>query len=285
MDARTQALLDVIKTLPQHTLEATIRNPRSQADRTFKGALLSDYAIATGLIPEKNGGGKLATGYFVATAEDGMRVAVALAEAMPSATPKTVLLAYEQDGEPLGVGVRLVVPDYPGLAGRSITGVVSVELRDTLTGSPRAESEASTHISLSGLLERPGLLDTSAFTDPVEVTTVAASGHGGAPIEPRTYSGVPLFRLLEQAGMHLDAAVNEDVLQKVVVATSADGHPVVIACGEIEPRFMAGQVIVATHRDGVPLGPEEGPARLVVPYDRKPGRWARNLVSFDFREA
>jgi len=59
----------------------------------------------------------------------------------------------------------------------------------------------------------------------------------------------------------------------VILATEQDG----------EPRFMAGAVLVATRRDGAALG-AEGPARLVVPGDRGPGRWVRSLVSLTLRE-
>lgn len=106
---------------------------------------------------------------------------------------------------------------------------------------------------------------------------------GGQLVPPRNYSGVRLYSLLEAAGIQSDPAVNEDFMNKVVVATSADGHAVVIAGGEIQPRFMNGDVIIATHQDGEPLPAGDG-FRLIVPFDRKPGRWAKDLVSIELRE-
>lgn len=278
MDERSAAILDGIRGLPAITFTATMRNPRSSADRTFHGPTLYDYAVATGLFPAKLGGGKLANSYFVVTAEDGARSAVALAEVWPNAAAKQVILAYEQDGEPIRNGVRLVLTgDW--LAGRSIGGVVSIEAK-----SVEAAPAAGDGLELAGLLDRPGPVDLASLPAEahIEVTTVAASGHGGAPIDPRRYGGVRLYALLEQAGICLDPDQHEDFLGKVVVASSADGHAVVIAGGEIEPRFQNGDVILATTQDGVPI--EDGP-RLIVPFDRKPGRWAKRITRIELRQA
>jgi hypothetical protein len=284
MDARTGSLLEALAPLPAQTVRLTTRSVRSQNERTFVGPALVDYAVATGLIPERSGGGAIAGGYFVVTAADGMRVAVSLAEVAHGTSTKQVILATRQDGQPLEVGVRLIVPEFPGLAGRSILGVASVEFRH-LDHVPSVE--ASSSIALAGLLDRAGALDTSSFSEGelVEVETADATGHGGAAVPPRHYAGVPVYRLLEAAGIRLDPANHEDFLQDIVVATGADGHATVLAGGEIEPRFMNGQAIVAVRRDGKPLDADEGPARLIVPWDLKPGRWARNLVGLELRQA
>lgn len=278
MDDRSAAILDVIRGLPAVTLSATMRNPKSSADRTFRGPTLHDYAVAAGLFPAKLGGGKLANSYFLVTAEDGARSAVALAEVWPNAAAKQVILAHEQDGEPIRNGVRLVLTgDW--LAGRSIGGVVSIEAK-----SVEAAPASGDGLQLAGLLDRPGTVDlaTVPAAASIDVTTVAASGHGGVPIEPRRYGGVRLYALLEQAGIQLDPDQHEDFLGKVVVAGSRDGHAVVIAGGEIEPRFQNGDVILATSHDGAAI--EDG-LRLVVPFDRKPGRWAKDIARIELRQA
>ncbi len=281
MDDRTAKILEVVKSLPAQTLTATMRNPRSSADRTFVGASLFDYAIAAGLFASKMGGGSLANGYFMATAEDGVRAAVALAEVWPNITGKDVLLAYEQDGETIRNGIRLVITG-DGLGGRSLGGVVNIEAHKVET----VKATTPGRVELRGLLDRPGVIDAASFAaqEATSITTIAATGHSGQPIEPRQYAGVRLWSVLEAAGIQLNPEVNEDFLNKIVIATSADGHAVVIAGGEIEPRFMNGDVIIATQHDGAPLAEAEGGLRLMVPFDRKPGRWAKNLVSIELRE-
>ena len=273
MDARTAAILEVIRALPPRTVTTTIRTPRTQTERTFVGASLFDYAVQTKLFASKMGGGGLANGYFMLTAEDGVRSAVALAEVWPSMTGKDVLLAYEQDGEPIRAGVRLVITgDH--LSGRSLSGVVTVEPRRIDRAEPVASSG---HVELHGLLERPTTIDAGSLAalPSLDVTTVAVTGHGGQSIAPRQYSGARLFGLIDGAGIRLDPEVNEPFLSKVVVATSADGHAVIVAGGEIEPRFMNGDIIITADGGGL---------RLMVPFDRKPGRWAKDLVSIELRE-
>ena len=282
MDDRAAVILNALSGLETRSLTATMRNPRSSADRSFRGVSLYDYAVATGMLPVKLGGGALANGYFLVEAEDGAKVTIAVAEVWPNASRKDVILATEQDGEPVRAGVRLVLTgDH--LAGRSVAGVVSIEVK---TIAPEPASVSTATFPLSGLLDRPTTLDAVALAQgtTIDVTTVAASGHGGAPITPRGYSGARLYELLDAAGIQLDPQAHEDFLSKVVVIRGADGHAVVIAGGEIEPRFMNGEVIVATRHDGAPLSPDDGAARLIVPFDRKPGRWAKGIVSIELRE-
>lgn len=277
MDERSAAILDVMRGLPAVTCAATMRNPKSSADRTFRGPTLHDYVVATNLVPAKPEG-RLADSYLLITAEDGARSAVALAEVWPSTTDKQSILASEQDGEPIRNGVRLVLTgDW--LAGRSIGGVVSVEAQ-TVAPSPAP----ATGLELAGLLDRTGPVDLTTLPAEahIEVTTVAAAGHHGETIAPRRYGGVRLYALLEQAGIRLDPDQHEDFLGKVVVASSADGRVAVIAGGEIEPRFQNGDVILATTQDGAPI--EDGP-RLIVPFDRRPGRWAKRITRIELRQA
>ncbi|MSP79048.1 MAG: hypothetical protein EXR67_05805 [Dehalococcoidia bacterium] len=284
MDDRTTKILNVIKDLPAKTLTTTMRNPRSSSERAFVGARLFDYIVAAGAFPSKMGGGMLANGYFTIAAEDGARVAIALAEVWPNITGKEVLLAYQQDGEFIRNGIRLVITgDH--LGGRSLGGIVSIELHRIEPAKPTEPREPN-RVALRGLLNRPGFIDAVGLRahKAVNVTTVAATGHGGQPIAPRRYTGVRLYDLLDSAGIRLNPKVNEDFLGKVIVVTSADGHVVVIAGGEIEPRFMNGDVIIATQHNGAPLASTEGNLRLMVPFDRKPGRWAKDLVSIDLRE-
>ena len=196
----------------------------------------------------------------------------------PNAAAKQVILAHEQDGEPIRNGVRLVLTgDW--LAGRSIGGVVSIEAKTV-----SATAGTSTGIELAGLLDRPGAVDLAALPADarLDVATVEAAGHHGETIAPRRYGGVRLYALLEQAGIRLDPDQHEDFLGKVVVLHGADGRTAVIAGGEIEPRFQDGDVILATTHDGAPI---EGGPRLVVPFDRRPGRWAKDITRIELRQA
>lgn len=283
-DARTDGIRRTLSTLPVESVTAMMRTPKSHAERTFRGTALLRYAVLTGVVSDRQISSALVSGYFIVTAADGARVAVSVAEARAHGAGR-IILATEQDGEPLEVGVRLVVPDAPGLAGRSLTEVVSVEFRDLTPDVAPAPATPSSTLTLTGLLDRSGPVDTAVFAarDLVDVVTDDVAGHGGSRVAARAYAGVRVYDLLDAGGIRLDSAVREDFLSKIVVARGADGYPVVIAGGEIEPRFRATQMIAATRREGAPLG-DEGPVRLVVPGDGGPGRWVRGLVSLELRE-
>src|SRR5581483_2368343 len=122
------SILDLVRTLPQHTQTVRITSPRRSSDNVFTGALLIDYVRAAGMVQREHTTGGFSNGYYVAKAEDGMTVCVAYAEIAGGFSGKQVMLATVQDGEPVRAGLRLVVPgDY--LGGRSIAGVASIEVR------------------------------------------------------------------------------------------------------------------------------------------------------------
>ena len=198
-------------------------------------------------------------------------------------------------------GIDLVLPDFTFLRENKerIVGCVATHghedhvgglqflLRDCefpVYGSPVTLGLAAGRIEEAGLLDRTGPVDLAALPPDahIEVTTVEAAGHHGEVIAPRRYGGVRLYALLEHAGIRLDPDQHEDFLGKVVIATSADGRVAVIAGGEIEPRFQNGDVILAITQDGAPI--EDGP-HLIVPFDRRPGRWAKRITRIELRQA
>jgi hypothetical protein len=278
-------LLASVRDLPQHGLTVPLRSPRGRFERSFRGALLYDYAKTAGLLPEGTSEVTLGNCYFRIEANDGARITLAFAEVSPLYTEKQVLLAWEQDGEALRSGLRLVVPG-DDLGGRSIAGVVRIDLiaAETTAGDD-AKRQPSSRAEIGGLLDHPASLSRAelAALDAVEVQTPALPHHHG--VEPgKRYAGPLLWGLLDAAGIQLDASVNEDILRKVIVATSTDGFASVIAAGEIEPRFMNGQAIVATACEGAPLTEAEGGIRLILPFDRSIRRSVKALARIEIRE-
>ena len=118
MDPRTTNLLSALRALPPTHAEFGLGG----RTRVFRGVTLYEYAVAAGLVTGQ-AREELATVYLMVTAEDGARAALSLAEVSPILSNATVLLAYEQDGEPLRTGVRLVVPRE---GGRSLVGQVQM---------------------------------------------------------------------------------------------------------------------------------------------------------------
>ena len=70
----------------------------------------------------------------------------------------------------------------------------------------------------------------------------------------------------------------------MVIFTASDGYVVTLPLSQIDPDFAAGAVVVADGKAGQPLDAKEGPFRLIVEGDKRPGRAARNLVSIELRD-
>jgi hypothetical protein len=273
MDDRTAAILDVIKGLEPFTQRVQLRSPRGTSDREYTGVHFLDYARATGLIGKNTAGAGLFDHYFVVSATDGVRVTLGFPETAPRFTDKRVMLAYEQDGETINAGVRLIVPG-DDLGGRSIVGVASVAVVDA-GSAPRDDHPVSTTVELGGMVERPFTLDAAVYAslEEIDVTTEPTPRGGGIMVPPRSFRGVRLWDIIERASPVMDPAVNEDFLNKVLVVRSADGYATVIAGGEIEPRFMNADVILSAQ--------DNGSFRLIVPYDKSIGRNAKNIARIE----
>jgi len=70
-----------------------------------------------------------------------------------------------------------------------------------------------------------------------------------------------------------------------LVAEARDGYRVVFSWAELDSSYMDKAIYVATARDGKPLPARDGPFQLVVPGEKRNGRWARQVVALRLRRA
>jgi len=98
-----------------------------------------------------------------------------------------------------------------------------------------------------------------------------------------TYEGPLLNAALKQAGVVSGDRLMGRYLNQVVVAKGSDGFTASYSLGETDPIYRANPVIVADSKDGQPLDGKEGPYRLVVDGDLRPGRSVRALVSVEVK--
>ena len=85
--------------------------------------------------------------------------------------------------------------------------------------------------------------------------------------------------LLTMAGIQLGDKLRGPRLAEALLVEAADGYKVVFALAEIDPAFATREIIVADKRDGKPLDAKEGPLRIVVPGDKRPARWIRQITA------
>ena len=101
--------------------------------------------------------------------------------------------------------------------------------------------------------------------------------------KPITYEGPLLNAALLKAGVVSGDRLMGRYLNQVVVAKGADGFIASYSLGETDPIYRANPVIVADSKDGQPLDAKEGPYRLVVDGDLRPGRSVRQVVSVEVK--
>jgi DMSO/TMAO reductase YedYZ molybdopterin-dependent catalytic subunit len=105
---------------------------------------------------------------------------------------------------------------------------------------------------------------------------LTAKDHDGTA---REYEGVALAALLAKAGAAQGGELRGKSMTLVVVAEGTDGYKAVFSLAELDEDFAREQVLVADSVGGKPLDAEHGPLRLVVPGDKRQGRWVRLLKS------
>jgi len=107
-------------------------------------------------------------------------------------------------------------------------------------------------------------------------TKVTAKGHDGVSHE---YEGVTLQSLLAKSGVPQGHEMRGKEMGLVVLADASDKYRVVFSLAELDGDFAGEQVLVADTEDGKALDAQHGPVQLVVPGDKRQGRWVRMLNS------
>lgn len=73
-------------------------------------------------------------------------------------------------------------------------------------------------------------------------------------------------------------AIRGPYLAWTVTVDAAESYRAVFALAELDPVFTERVVLLADTRDGTPLAATEAPLRLVVPDEKRPARWVRQVT-------
>jgi len=98
-----------------------------------------------------------------------------------------------------------------------------------------------------------------------------------------TYGGVSLEDLLVRAGAPHGLPLRGKAMLAYVLITAADGYHVLYTLSEIDASYTDHVVLIADTRDGVPFLPDAGPYRLVTPFDKRDGRWVKQVTAADLQ--
>lgn len=151
-----------------------------------------------------------------------------------------------------------------------------------------AQAGPSTEVSLTGsAITTPAVYGLAELQALPAITQTVNYTAAGVP-QSRTYTGTSLWGIVNSAGVINNPAVNNDVLNKYVLATATDGYKVVFSMGELHPNFGNRPDLLAYAEivNGV-SGPitTDGFARVTAPGDIRGGRYVSNLTSLDVRSS
>jgi len=94
-----------------------------------------------------------------------------------------------------------------------------------------------------------------------------------------SFSGVPVAKILEKAGITFGESLRGKRLASCLLVEAADGYRVVIALPELDPGFTDKQILLVDKRETHPLDDDdkEGPYRIVIPDEKRMARWVRQV--------
>lgn len=157
--------------------------------------------------------------------------------------------------------------------------LLAVLVLGLLTGA--INSHAQTVLTITGEVAKPLTLQTTDLSAMTHTDVTARDKDG----QERRYGGIPLADLLKQAGVTLGSELRGKNLMKFVVIRAADGYEVLFALAELDPEFAIRTILLADSVDGTPLPQGVGPYRVVVPGEKKPTRWIRDVTAIEVRWA
>jgi hypothetical protein len=100
-----------------------------------------------------------------------------------------------------------------------------------------------------------------------------------------SFTGTRLLNVFDAAGgAKLPNDSNNAKLRVTVMVTGANGYQVALGWGELDPEFGAAPILLAYLSDDKPMGDKQGMARLVVPGDKRGGRYVSTVKSIELRD-
>jgi DMSO/TMAO reductase YedYZ molybdopterin-dependent catalytic subunit len=147
-----------------------------------------------------------------------------------------------------------------------------------------ASPQTDTFLDLRGDVPNPQRIDATALQKlpRVEIHTNDPRDAG----KEMVYAGTPLVEVLKAGGLLRDtgeAGIRETVKMTVFIEAT-DGYRVAFSLAELDPELTDRIVLLADARDGQTLSSREGPLRIIVPKEKRPTRWVRQVKSVTVRK-
>ena len=156
--------------------------------------------------------------------------------------------------------------------------------QDKTSEAAVASPQPGNLLDLRGDLPNPRQIDVSALhkLPRVNVSTGDARQAGRQIV----YSGTPLLEALKAGGLVFDSGMAglRDAVKMTVIVEAADGYQAAFSMAELDPELTDRVILLADIKDVQPLPPGEGPFRIIVPGEKRPVRWVRQVKSLTVRK-
>jgi len=171
----------------------------------------------------------------------------------------------------------------------SLTAMLSFPLASSTraedkTGSAvEAPTQIESSLEIRGDVTNPRRIDAAELAKLPRAETRTPDPHN--PGKEIVYSGTPLIEVLKAGGLRLDSGETgfRETVKITVLVDGSDGYRAVFALAELSPDFTDRVILLAETKDGQPLPAREGPFRIVVPGEKRPARWVRQVTAVEVR--
>jgi len=162
---------------------------------------------------------------------------------------------------------------------RFITFALAVACVALPAGGLRAQSRKGTVLEVRGLITSLALTEADLAALPRH--TLKASAHGVSG----EFSGVSLADLLHLVSAPSGEALRGKELADYVVVDARDGYRVVFSLAELDAGFTDRVAVLADRMDGKAMDSASGPLHLIVPDEKRPARWVRQVTRISLGRA
>jgi hypothetical protein len=160
------------------------------------------------------------------------------------------------------------------LATTVVTPAQAQSARGTSTPAPAAPQR----LVLRGLDGHDHIVTPAEFAKlPRHDTTVTSHNVTGK------YSGVLLTDLLALVHAPAGDSLRGKALATYIMVEGSDDYRVTFSLADFDPGYTDRIALLADQKDGAPLPATEGPYHLIVPSEKRPARWVRNVVRIEVR--
>jgi hypothetical protein len=139
-------------------------------------------------------------------------------------------------------------------------------------------------LDLRGDVPNPHRIDASELRKLPRAETRTTDPHN--PGKEIVYSGTPLVEVLKAGGLRLDSGTAgiRETMTITVLVEATDGYRAVFALAELDSDLTDRVILLADTKDGQPLPASEGSFRIIVPGEKRPARWVRQVRAVTVRK-